>query len=273
MKILITGANGFIGNELFSLFNQNYNVTGTFGRKDIDLTNFFEVEKLFEQKFDLVIHCATQGRYNHLDINDDVLKNNLKIFLNLSFFKSQYTKFINIGSGAEFDMTKNIENISENDIFSRHPISSYGLSKNFIARCVRNLDNFYTLRLFGCVSNNLPENTLMYNFVKSMSKGENFDLKDNRYFDFFTINDLKRIIEYYISNTDLEKDVNLTYNKKFKLSEFLYLCCNIRGYDKNLIRIKNESQINYTGNNKNLNKLNVELLGLEETIQNIKTIL
>ena len=134
MKILITGANGFIGNNLFKLLSNKYTVTGVFGRKDIDLIKFEHVKELLNNNYDIVIHCATAGRYETSSIDKQILNDNLEMFLNFSYLKDRFKRFINIGSGAEFDLSTNIDNVSENEIFNRTPTFSYGLSKNLISK-------------------------------------------------------------------------------------------------------------------------------------------
>lgn len=270
MKILITGANGFIGNDLFNLLSNKYNVTGVFGRKDIDLTKFNHVEKLLDDNYDIVIHCATAGRYEITSINSQIFNDNLEMFLNFAFLKNKFKKFINIGSGAEFDLSTTIDNVSENQIFERYPTFSYGLSKNLISKQIYKLDNFYTLRIFGCLSTSLPPTTLMAVFINQISSNQKFKLVNDRYFDFFSMDDLCSVIEHYINEDNLKKDINLTYDNKLKISEVLTSYLIDKKLSLDLLEIESECQINYTGNNKSLNTMNIALSGLENIIRKIK---
>jgi nucleoside-diphosphate-sugar epimerase len=270
MKILITGANGFIGNNLFKLLSNKYTVTGIFGRKDIDLIKFEHVKKLLNNNYDIVIHCATAGRYETSSIDTQILNDNLEMFLNFSYLKDRFKRFINIGSGAEFDLSTNIDNVSETEIFNRTPTFSYGLSKNLISKQIYKLDNFYTLRIFGCISTSSPSNTLIYNFTEQVSQGHTFKLVNDRYFDFFSMYDLISVIEHYIIEENLKKDVNLTYDNKIKISDILKSYLIDKNLSSNLLEIVSESQINYTGNNKSLNTMNITLSGLENILRKIK---
>jgi len=266
MNILITGANGFIGSELSKLLSVSHSVTALNGRTDIDLTKHSQVEKLFDNEYDLVIHCATAGRYNHQTTSKSLLSANMKMFANIYVHRSKFKKLINIGSGAEFDLDQNIENIHEHELLSRLPKSSYGLSKNFISRTVMKTDNFYTLRLFGCLSDTPVTGTLMRNFLNSKNI---FNVENDRFFDFFSVKDLCAVIEYVATHDIEEKDINLVYDQKLKISDLLNRYYKLHNIDKT-VNVVSTSQNNYTGSNSRLNKLNIKLTGLDSVLQDCK---
>lgn len=266
MNILITGANGFIGSELSKLLSHSHSVTALNGRADVDLTKHTQVEKLFKDEYDLVIHCATAGRYNHQTTSKSLLSANMKMFTNIYAHRSKFKKLINIGSGAEFDIDQNIENIDEAELLSRFPKSSYGLSKNFISRTVLNTDNFYTLRLFGCLSNHPAEGTLLRNFLNSK---KSFTIENDRYFDFFSIEDLSRVVEYVAENNVVDKDINLVYDNKLKISDVLNQYYKLHNLD-NCVNVISTSRNNYTGSSSRLNRLDIKLTGLDAVLKDCK---
>lgn len=60
MNILITGANGYIGKEIYNFLSSstNYNIYAL-TRQVCDLTNREDVDKFFKNKyFDIIIHTA-----------------------------------------------------------------------------------------------------------------------------------------------------------------------------------------------------------------------
>jgi hypothetical protein len=61
----------------------------------------------------------------------------------------------------------------------------------------------------------------------------------------------------------LEKTINICYDNKYKLSDIANLIIN---NDNNIIIITNTSLHNYCGNNSKLNCLNLNLLGLEQSL-------
>ena len=68
-KILITGANGYIGKTLNNAFKDKYDIT-LLTRQTVDLYNFDQVKEFFKDKhFDVVIHCAIKGG-GRLDLDD-----------------------------------------------------------------------------------------------------------------------------------------------------------------------------------------------------------
>lgn len=270
MKILITGANGFIGNHLLENISSKNTVYGLMGKKDLDFLDSAEVGKMFDKSFDLVIHCATNGRYRHTSTDDDILASNLRMFMNIHANRHKFKKLINIGSGAEFDLNKNIDRIKEQELRNRVPESSYGLSKNIISRLVLDTKNFYTLRLFGCISHEIPSGTLLSNFLLSVKNNQIFNLENDRKFDFFSADDLVKVVEFLIDNDPIEKDMNLVYGEKIKLSELLIKYCNLHGINKNLVNIFSTSHVDYTGNGDRIADLDIKFDGLNAILGSIK---
>ena len=85
--------------------------------------------------------------------NDDGIidaRNNFGMFMNFYDNRSLFGKFINTASGAEFDRTTNIDNVSESEIFNRMPRDSYGWGQNMKSRICAQTDNFYNIRIFNC---------------------------------------------------------------------------------------------------------------------------
>ena len=269
MKILITGANGFVGDYLLHHLSQAHTVVGLMGKKDIDLLDSEAVNKLFETQFDVVIHCAVAGRYNHLAADENILASNLRMFLNLYANRHSYSKFINIGSGAEFDLSKSIDSAEEDEIYHRVPSASYALSKNIIAKLILLEDKFYTLRVFGLLAESPPENTLLYKFYKAVTNNQPFPIKGDRYFDFFSASDLVRVIEHLIDNSLPKKDINLVYDEKLKISEILTKYCELHGMNAELINVESTSELNYTGSSKLVDSIPIELDGLTSALKQL----
>lgn len=215
MKILITGANGYIGSSLNSYLSQKHDVT-TITRKDFDLRNQRAVTKWFRDKsFDVVIHTAISGgsRLHKDDMN--IVSENIMMYQNLFINKHRYSKFINLGSGAE--------------LYARN--TPYGFSKHLIRESVLSNDNFYNVRIFGL----FDENELDTRFVKSniirYINREKIIIHKNKLMDFFHMKDFVSLIDYYISNDNPQKEVNCSYEKKYSLLDIASMINNLSDYD------------------------------------------
>lgn len=265
MKVALLGAKGFLGSFLFDYFkNSHYDIIPV-TRQVLDLVNYQQVQTWLERtKPNVIVNCAVAGGGINVDIdNPQDLKDNLNIFLN--FFNSQHDfRFINIGSGAEFDRNKDISLCREDDIVNRRPTSSYGYAKNVIARLCWQRHNFYTLRLFGCFHNTEPKFRLFPTFLQTI----NLPFKD-RYYDYISADDFALIVDHYITNSEenLDKDINCVYPNKLKLSEILlqfakYHC------PQGKIEILPESTHNYTGDGTKLSNMKIALTGLETGLRN-----
>ena len=138
MKIAVLGANGFLGKFICNSLKEELYEVLPITRKDLDLLNFNEVKNwLVQNSPDIIVNCAIsveKGKYDV--INFDHIKNNLGIFLNFYNNDQHFNRFINIGSGAEFDLSRDINSATESEIFDRIPNDSYGYSKNTISRLI-----------------------------------------------------------------------------------------------------------------------------------------
>lgn len=262
MKVAILGAGGYLGSYLVKHLSPIYTVL-PISRDTLDLTNFGQVKAwLIEHKPDVVIHCAVTGGKQNVNekIYEDV-QSNLNIFLNF-YNNSQYFKrFINVGSGSEFDSKHSINNASEEQVLDSFPAESYAYSKNLIARLVLEKYNFYTLRLFGCFDSSEPD----FRLLKKFTNTNNFSFYDRK-FDYISANDFCKIVRYYIDNDDLFKDMNCVYKEKFYLSEILAKFKTLHHIPTEL-KIEGINILNYTGSSTKLDSLNLQLDGLYKGLE------
>lgn len=261
-KILILGATGFVGGFLTTRLSKEFKVYSP-TRQDLNLLDFEAVKTyLSSNYFDVVINCAgsTNSSTDSFDLN--VLKTNVGIFTNFYLLRSYYGKFINFGSGAEFDRSKDIDSIEE-DLFRSFPSDHYGLSKNITAKIIHDLKDFYHLRLFGVFGPSEPETRL----PKRLLANSQISLED-RLFDYFFIDDVLPVVKYCIYQDSIYKDINLVYQEKIKLSEFVNKFCLAHKLAPDIVIKKNG--LSYVGSSNKLSSLNLKLLGLEKGIENYK---
>jgi dTDP-4-dehydrorhamnose reductase len=221
-KILITGANGYVGKHIISAFKDNEQIVLTLlTHQQLDLTNEENITGWFKDKhFDWIIHCASDGVRQSENNTDVVYVNNMQMFKNLISNQKSFDKLISFGSGAELDIRYNINDKS--DVWKVKPIDNYGLSKNKIAKFIDITNNFYNIRLFGIFAIDEPNDRFIKANLMRYIRNEPMIIHQDRYMDFFAMEDLITIVKNYIFNDDiliLPKHLDAVYEEKLKLSE------------------------------------------------------
>lgn len=264
MKIAILGANGYLGRYLSqALFIAGYEIIPVF-RSTVDLSNRVLVGQWLAQiKPNVVINCAGVGAT--VDVANLTRQRSvemLDVFLNFQIHNQYFDKFINIGSGAEFDRTKNINCALESDILRAYPLDHYGQVKNKIATMILQCDKFYTLRLFGCFDSSEHTSRLF----KQLQTRQHVSITD-RIFDYISASDFAIVVNYYITNNNLPKDLNCVY--EFKQSLYSVATEFIKTHSlATELEIFDTSTLNYTGSGLELSKLYLPLDGLSQGIKN-----
>lgn len=267
MKILITGAGGFLGGYLAE--HLHYEIVAL-TRQELDLSDAEATDQFFKSnRFDAVIHCGATGRNTPMTEDWNIVNNNLSSVMNLMKNRKKFGKLINIGSGAEFDVTMSIDCVKETEVFERMPAHSYGKSKNLVTRYLHAQTNCHNLRLFGCFDSSEDSARLLKKMHLAVSQGNKFSIVD-RDFDMISARDFTVIIDAVLNGTITEFDVNCVYAKKYRLSEILSVYCDKHGLNKSLIEVTGQG-LNYTGNGDILSKYNLNLKGLEQALTNYET--
>jgi len=239
MKILVTGANGFLGKHLVEYLSPNHEVS-TISRTNCDLTDENSVDKYFLGKaFDLLLHCAVVGGYREDDDNFDVFSQNLKINLNLLKHKNKFSKIIHFNSGA-----------------SSLP-SFYGQSKRINSEIV-NLIGGYNWKIFNCFGLHESENRFIKGSIIKYLKKEPIIIHQNRFMDFFYVEDVGRLIEQNVN-----QDLDLVYKRKYNLFEIANIINNLDTHKVDIIIENNYFAPDYVGKN----SIKLDYIGAVEGIQ------
>ena len=256
------GAKGFVGSNITKHLGQKYQVTAV-TRDMLDLLDNNQVKSFLEQEqFDVVINSAITN--SDIDSLSDA-RNNLGIFMNFYNNKKYFKKFINLGSGAEYDRTRNIEEAVEESIFDAVPKDSYGFGLNVKSRISAETPGFYNLRIFNCFGKGELNTRIFPKLLTDTLDG--FAISNDRYFDYFCIQDLCTVVEHFVDNTELVYDVNCVYRNKYKISEVAKMFLTLHKIDKEII-IESTSENNYTGNGEKLASLNLPLIGIVQGLKN-----
>lgn len=264
MKLLITGAGGFLGTYLSE--HLHYEIVAL-SRQDLDLSDTKATNQYFKtNRFDAVVHCGASGRNTPMSDDWNIVNNNLLSVMNLVSNRKQFGKLINIGTGAEFDISVPINCAKESEVFDCMPMHSYGKSKNLVTRYLHARPNCYNLRLFGCFDSSEDSARLLKKMHSAVALGNKFSILD-REFDMISASDFVTIINAVLNETVTDNDINCVYTEKYRLSEILSVYCDKHGLDKSLIEVTGQG-LNYTGNGDILSKYNLNLQGLEQALSN-----
>ena len=248
-NILLTGSGGFIGKHLKEYFKE-YNL---FAPRSFQLNLLDNVETakyLKENNIEFIIHCASCGVRITPDATlEDVAKPNMEMFNNLA--KSELP-MITIGSGAEYDKSRPLVNIKEEDFGKSIPKDPYGYSKYLISKEIEKRDNILNLRLFGIYGFGEDKSRVTSCIINDNLAHRPVTLNQNVVFDFIWIEDFCRIVEYFITHPTKEKFINICPTKSIEIVELANIVNEFSDYKSEII-VKNQGlNLEYTGNNKRL---------------------
>ena len=256
-NIFITGAQGFIGKNLVEYLARDIKKGYFLFYPDHGELELFDADKVLQfindNKIDVVIHCANTGgsRKTGYDIKDPyVAENNLRMFFNLTRCLGQAKLLINLGSGAEYDRAYYKPKMNE-DYFDRHvPSDRYGFSKYICSKYISNSQNSINLRLFG-VFGKYEDHRFRFisnAIVKNLS-GLPITINKNVYFDYLYVNDLMKVLEYFIHNPARHKNYNVCTGKVIDLATIADMINKISEKPSEVI-IKNQGlNPEYSGDN------------------------
>lgn len=278
-KILLTGGNGFIGKNIQGDLRDKYEIVAP-RSFELNLADEKCVDDFFQDKFfDVVIHAATKPGHRNSNDTANLFETNIGMFENLAKHKDKYGKFINLGSGAIYDTSKNISNAKEEQRFNSMGEKDHDKCKFIISKKIEELDNFIDLNIFGVFG---KHEDWEIRFISNAICKTLFDLpitlRQNRRFSYLFVEDLMPILEFFIESdySPLEggkyhhKSYNIVPDKNTELLEIAQIVKKISG--KNIeIKVAQEGYgFDYTGDNARLKKeFNVKFTDLNTSIKKL----
>lgn len=267
MNILITGADGFLGQEIADHYSTTSHNVIAATHQDLDLTDKTLVDSFFaENEVDVVLHTAVSY--------GNTLENfaaNLSMYTYLKSHSDKYNMMISFGSGAEFNRLSPIDEVSEDRIYESLPLDYYGLAKNLISRNIKKHNgNIVNLRLFGCFGPYEAETRFIKNSLSRIKQGDPILVNQNKKIDFVSARDLIQVIDHYItSEADLPIDLNVCYAEKCTLLDVGLLINHLTDTAGDIIIDQPGVGSAYCGSGAKLNSLNLKLEGLAVGIQHM----
>lgn len=228
MNILITGGNGYIAQGICNHLNKKHNITSV-SRGNFHLTDYAATRGWFRgREYDVVVHTAACGGNRLRTNNYCTYEDNMKMFNNLVASRHSFKKLITFGSGAEMF----------------HDSTPYANSKRDIAKQIENLDGFYNLRIFGVFDENeLSTRFIKANILRYINK-EPMIVHQNKIMDFIYMQDLISIVKYYITNVDLEKDINCCYQEKYTLKTIANMINSLGNHNVPIV-VENKTKLEF----------------------------
>jgi len=259
MRIVITGSEGFIGKYLCQHYSAYGHQVIPLHRGVCDLEDAHSVRNFFNANAcNVLIHTALWGREFVHEDNPEVYTRNWTIWQNLLSNRDKFQRFVNLGTGMEYDSARDIKYADEDDFLYVEPAMPYDRVKNDISRAIHDLPDFYTLRLFGIA--HYSEGNRFFN---RLLNEPTFTIAEDREYDYFNLEDLPQVIDLVIDNKMKHKSINCVYKEKYTLSQLAKLFCDIKMLNYSKVKVLEESTKNYTGNTARIASYNLSLLGIE----------
>lgn len=272
-KILITGANGFIGRNLYEGLSECYQVFAP--RKDeLNLLHQDKVEKyLKENKFDIIIHSGNQNCTRNTVVSEyEILDRNMRMFFNLERCNKYFERMYYFGSGAEYD-TNNYRPKMKEDYFGKFiPSDPYGFSKYIMSKIAEKDNNIYDLRLFGVFGKYEEwERRFISNAICRCICDLPVTIRQNVYFDYIYIDDLVKIMKWFIENKPKKKHYNVCTGEKIDLLSIAKKVVEISGKKIEILISKPGYKLEYSGcNDRVANEIqNLKFNSLEVSIKSL----
>ena len=254
-NILLTGSGGFIGSHLKEYLQNKYNLF-TPRSFELNLLDSLSVKKYIEtNKINFIIHSASCGVRITADATiEDVAKPNLEMFNNLADCVNSNCPMITFGSGAEYDKSRPLHKIKEEDFGKSIPKDPYGYSKYLISKEIEKRENILNLRIFGIYGQGEDASRVTSCIINDNLNHRPITLNQNVVFDFIWIDDFCKIVEHFIEKSTNEKFINVSPTESIQIVDLANIVNDFSDFKSEII-IKNEGlNKEYTGNNNKLIK-------------------
>lgn len=252
-NILLTGSGGFVGKNLKEFLSPKYKLM-TPRSYELDLSDLEAVKQYFNtHEIDFVINCSSIGGLRNKADIDVTVEKNLQMFHNVKSCLNG-RRMIFFGSGAQYDRTRPLCKVRENEIGLYEPKELYGKAKMLIANEIKKTNNILCLNIFGSYGKYELETRFPTYAITQNLKQEPIIINQNVVFDYIYIKDLCNIIEYFIEHVPQNNIINVTPDNSISLKEIAETVNKIGDFKSEII-IKNPVMNNeYTGCNEILKK-------------------
>jgi len=254
-RLLITGAGGFVGRSLaeYLAANSQYSIFAT-KRIDLNLLDEAAVQNyLREHKINFIIHCANAGgsrKTNYDSGNIDITGQNLRMFFNLERCLTPDMRMIYFGSGAEYDKCNYQPKMPEEYFDTHVPADAYGFSKYIMAKFIQTNNHITCFRIFGLFG---PYEDYRFRFISNAIVknllGMPILINQNVVFDYLFVDDLCKIVHYFIEHEPKHRHYNMTPTHSIDLISLAQIVNEISNYKSEILVLNDGMNTEYSGDN------------------------
>lgn len=254
MRILLTGGSGFIGRNILESSLSQQHVIFAPTRHELDLMSPEKVGEFFNShQFDVVIHAAGKPGHRNATDKGNIFYNDVFMFLQLVKHEAKYQKLIVVGSGAIY-ATKNYHpRITEDESEFDIPAEEHAFYRYVAAQIAKGRKKIIELRVFGIFG---KYEDYAIRFISNAICKTIFDLpitiKQNRRFDYVSMDDFIKILDHFIRTEPRERVFNVTPDLTLELETIAKIVQQTSGSNARINIAQNGLGQEYSGSNDRL---------------------
>ena len=220
IKVFLTGGTGFVGRNILPELSSCYTILAP-KRNELDLYNEHAVYDFVKHnRVDIILHFANPNPYkNSLDSQDSFFFDSLKLYYNIKRCSAITDKIFYLGSGAEYDKRFDINSVTEDQIGANIPSDLYGFAKYIMNEDARQSANIYNLRIFGCYGPTDAKTKFIRDAIDCCLENRAVTIRQNCLFDYMYVEDLAKVIHFFIEHKPVFHDYNVCSGIKISLKE------------------------------------------------------
>ena len=253
-KILLTGGSGFIGRNIVEQLGASHDISCP-SRSELDLLDSDAVRRYLKGgAFDVVVHAANIGGTRKTAGMAGAAESNLKCFMNIAQCSPHFEKMLQLGSGAEYDKSRPLVRVREEEFGKRIPSDEYGRYKYECSKYIEQAGNITCLRIFGCYGKHEDyELRFISNAICKSLFGLPITIANkNVVFSYLYANDFARVLGHFIENGARHKFYNVVPDEAVDLLSIARMVNEISGSSLPIV-VKNPGMGNeYSGDNSRL---------------------
>ena len=273
MKVLVTGATGFVGRHLVKrLKEEHINVT------EINSTNFSSMWSLEKNTYDYIFHLAVKtsaGGYCQKHPGEQWIVNSSINTDMLAYWAQYQQRATMITFGSSCGYSNDVKKTESNYLLGAPETGYevYGMVKRYLLTGIAALKEEFKMdfrylipSVFYGPDYDLNDKHFIFDLIRKIVNAKNGGDEvilwgdGNQTRELIFIDDAIDLILQSIS-PDAPKIMNLSSGKSYKLKEYAKTICNIIGYDYNLIKWDKDAFVG----SKNKKLINTHLKGYKFT--------